>query len=80
MIADHLSSRVWVYDGEDRKVEIWLRHDGKFRVVRLHRLTGRKWREIDGVTVDDQFNAQAQAEHWRRLEEGRMRDERVVQL
>jgi hypothetical protein len=31
MIADHMSSRVWVYDGEDRKVEIWLRQAEKER-------------------------------------------------
>lgn len=72
--ADHLATRLWQYDGGDRKVEVWLRNsDGKFRVVRLHKQPGKRvWREVDGMTFDGHAEAQEQAEWWRRLEEGRM--------
>lgn len=74
MIADHLARRMWLYDGEDRRVEVWLRHDGQWLVTRLRRddPTRRVWREVDSTFADSQAAAMATAESWRDLEARRM--------
>lgn len=72
MIADHLLRRMWMYDGEDRRVEVWLRHDGQWFVSSLRRRDGGGWIEIRSHQTDSQAAATATAEMWRREAEGEM--------
>jgi glucan-binding YG repeat protein len=74
MIADHLVRRMWSYDGEDRRVEVWLRHDGQWYVVALRRLDERRgWREVDSTFANSQAAAMATAQAWMTREEARMK-------
>lgn len=66
MIADHLLRRMWIYDGEDRRVEVWLRHDGQWFVSSLRRRDGRAgWIEMHSHQTDSQAAAMATAETWK---------------
>jgi hypothetical protein len=64
--ADHLAYRAcsWTID-EQRTVQVWRRHDGKYRVVELHRIgdSGR-YREARGQTCDDYASAHAAGMRW----------------
>ena len=73
MIADHLARRVWLYDGDDRRVEVWLRHDGQWYVTALRRVDERRvWREVDSTFANSQAAAMATAADWTTREEARM--------
>lgn len=71
MNADHLLRRMWMYDGEDRRVEVWLRHDGQWFVSSLRRRDAG-WIEMRSHQTDSQVAATATAEMWRREAEGEM--------
>jgi len=73
VIADHLARRMWLFDGDDRRVEVWLRHDGQWLVVALRREEQRRvWREVDVVGANSQAAAMATAAEWTTREEARM--------
>jgi len=64
--ADHLASRVcsWTVD-ERRTVQVWLRHDGKYRVVELHRIAdSSRYREARGETLHDYASGHALGMRW----------------
>lgn len=67
MIADHLLKRMWTYDGEDRRVEVWLRHDGQWFVSSMRRRGEGKagWVEKYSFQTDSQAAAMATAETWK---------------
>lgn len=73
MIGDHLLRRMWMYDGEDRRVEVWLRHDGQWFVSSLRRRDGRAgWIEMYSHQTDSQAAAMATAETWKMLAQQEM--------
>ena len=73
MNADHLARRVWLFDGDDRRVEVWLRHDGGWYVVALRRVDERRvWREVDSTFANSQAAAMATAAAWTTREEARI--------
>lgn len=64
--ADHLASRAcsWTID-EQRTVQVWRRHDGKYRVVELHRIgESSRYREARGETLLDYKSGHALAMRW----------------
>lgn len=65
--ADHLASRYcsWTLD-ERRTVQVWRRHDGKYRVVELHRIgESSRYREARGETCLTYDTALTVASIWR---------------
>lgn len=65
-LADHLASRAysWTID-ERRTVQVWRRHDGRYRVVELHRIgEGSRYREARGETLDHIGVALSVAKQW----------------
>jgi hypothetical protein len=66
MIADGLARRVWLFDGDLRKVEVWLRRDGTMVVSRLVRVdpNRRVWREEEHAVVVSEAAALRTASDW----------------
>jgi hypothetical protein len=64
--ADHLASRAWSQTIDERRtVQVWRRHDGKYRVVELHRIgESSRYREARGETFEEHASALAQAKLW----------------
>ena len=64
--ADHLASRAWSQTIDERRtVQVWRRHDGKYRVVELHRIgESSRYREARGETLGQIGSALSVAEQW----------------
>ena len=73
MIADHLARRLYLYDGEDRRVEVWARNDGAYVVSTLRRMgVPLRWRETQHEVVHSEAAAMSLSSWWMREEQGRM--------
>ena len=73
MIADNLLRRMWLFDGEDRRVEVWLRHDGKWFVCSLRKRDKKAgWVEVRSHETNSQAAVFATAQTWVREAEGEM--------
>ena len=64
--ANHLASRVWSQTIDERRtVQVWRRHDGKYRVVELHRIgESSRYREARGETHETHAFALEQGKLW----------------
>ena len=74
MFADRLAQRRAVFGGEDRKVEVWHRHDGMFVVSSLRRRDPirRVWMENRHAVETTEAAAMATAALWMREAQGEM--------
>jgi hypothetical protein len=74
MFADRLAQRRAVFDGEDRKVEVWWRHDGLFVVSSLRRRDPKRavWIEVRNVIEKNETAAMLTAVLWMREAQGEM--------
>ncbi len=74
MLADRLAQRRAVFDGEDRKVEVWWRHDGLFVVSSLRRRDPKRavWIEVRNAIEKSEAAALMTAALWMREAQGEM--------
>jgi hypothetical protein len=74
MFADRLAQRRFVFDGEDRKVEVWWRHDGLFVVSSLRRRDPQRkvWIEVRKAIEYSEAAALITAALWMRKAQGEM--------
>ena len=74
MFADRLAQRRFVFDGEDRRVEVWWRHDGLFVVSSLRRRDPKRavWIEVKNVIKKSETAAMLTAALWMREAQGEM--------
>lgn len=67
MVADHLTKRIWSWGNDRTTVQVYARHDGKFRVVQLERIEeSSRYRETRGETCDSLADAEERFEAWAR--------------
>lgn len=74
MFADRLAQRRALFDGEDRRVEVWHRHDGLFVVSSLRRRhpQRRVWIEVRNAIEKSEAAAMTTAALWIREAQGEM--------